>query len=171
MRKWKVLVGLTLGVLVLDQITKWLVMVNFRLHETRPIIEGYFNLTYIRNTGAAFGIFANADPAFRVPFFLIIPLAALAVIALVFRRLPPENVGVASALSLVIGGAVGNLIDRVRFGSVVDFLDFHWQYVKHFPAFNVADMAICVGVGILMVDLLFNKEHTESKEAHVSNFI
>ncbi len=149
---------ITPGVIALDQFTKFLVVQKFRLGETIPILSGFFNLTYIRNTGAAFGLFAQAHPSFRVPFFVAVPMIALGAIAYIFKKIGAEDLKLSSALSLVIGGAIGNLIDRVQLGYVVDFLDFHWSYQYHFPAFNVADSAICVGVGILMLDLLVQKE-------------
>jgi signal peptidase II len=141
---------LTLSVIGLDQWTKFLVLERFRVGETLSLITGFFSLTYIKNTGAAFGILAHADPSFRVPFFVIVPLVALIAISFIFRKLPDTETKLSAALSLVIGGAVGNLIDRVQLGYVVDFLDFHWRYQYHCPAFNVADAAICAGAGLLI---------------------
>lgn len=161
-RKYWILLGLTALILVLDQVTKYKVHWSFRLGETIPVIRGFFNFTYIRNTGAAFGILANADPSFRIPFFVIVPLIALGAIAYIFRKIPEGDLRLSTALSLVIGGAIGNLLDRLLLGYVIDFLDFHWRYRYHFPAFNVADMAICVGVGILMLDLLSQKPEPEA---------
>jgi len=154
-RKYWILSSLALGILGLDQGSKHWVLGSYRLGETLAVIPGIFNLTYIRNPGAAFGIFAQADAAFRTPFFLMVPLVALLAIAFVFWKLPPTDIKISLALSSVVGGAIGNLIDRMRFGYVVDFLDFHWKGKMHFPAFNVADAAICVGVGLLMFDLFF----------------
>ena len=168
-RKYIVLFLLTAFVICLDQVTKLVVVERFRYGESIPVLPGFFNLTYIRNTGAAFGLLAHADPAFRIPFFVIVPLVALVAIAFIFRKIPDRDLKLSSALSLVIGGAVGNLIDRVKLSYVVDFLDFHWKYEYHFPAFNVADMAICVGVGILMLDLLMQPSPaaTESPKERV----
>lgn len=157
-RKYLILITCVPFFLILDQWTKWLILENFHLYRTRSVIEGFFNLTYIRNTGAAFGLLAEAAPALRVPLFLIMPVVALGIIAYLFKKLPRHNVKLALALSFIISGALGNLIDRFRLGYVVDFLDFHWKYQKHFPAFNVADSVICVGVGILMLDLFFGNE-------------
>lgn len=157
-RKYVILTVLTTFIIVLDQLTKYMVVDRFRYGESVPMIPGFFSLTYIRNTGAAFGLLAHSNPAFRIPFFVIVPLVALVAIAFIFRKIPDRDLKLSSALSLVIGGAIGNLIDRVMLSYVVDFLDFHWRYEYHFPAFNVADMAICVGVGILMLDLLTQKE-------------
>ena len=153
-RKYWILFLVSPLILILDQLTKWWVVERFRYGESLSIIPGFFNFTYIRNTGAAFGILAQANPTFRVPFFVIVPLVALISIGLIFRRLPSADLKLSTALSLVIGGAVGNLIDRVTLNYVVDFLDFHWRYDYHFPAFNIADSAICVGVAVLMWDLM-----------------
>ncbi len=166
-KKYWILFVLAGSCILLDQVTKYLIIQNFRLGETLPIISGIFNLTYVRNTGAAFGLFAQAHPAFRVPFFVLVPAIALVAIAYVFKKIPEGSTRLAVALSLVVGGAVGNLIDRVILGYVVDFVLFHWQYRYHFPAFNVADTAICVGVGLLMLDLLA-QDSKRSKEANAS---
>lgn len=157
-KKFYPLVMITPVVIALDQFTKYLIVDKFRLGETIPMVSGFFNLTYIRNTGAAFGIFAQSHPSFRVPFFVAVPLIALVAIGYIFRKIGAADLKLSAALSLVVGGAIGNLIDRVQLGYVVDFLDFHWSYQYHFPAFNVADSAICVGVGILMLDLMVQKE-------------
>jgi signal peptidase II len=164
-RKYLILAGVTPVVILFDQLTKYLIVQRFRLGETIPVLSGYFNLTYIRNTGAAFGLLAQSEPQFRVPFFVIGPIVALIAIAYIFKKIPAADLKLSSALSLVIGGAIGNLIDRLQMGYVVDFLDFHWNYAYHFPAFNVADSAICVGVGILMLDLLTQKEVTHASAA------
>ncbi len=162
-KKYYVLAGIVPLVIFLDQLTKYAIIQKYRLGETTPVLTGFFNFTYIRNTGAAFGIFAQAHPSFRVPFFVAVPLLALAAIGYIFKKIAPSDLKLASALALVVGGAIGNLIDRVSLGYVVDFLDFHWSYQYHFPAFNVADSAICVGVAVLMLDLLVH-----DGEAHVS---
>ncbi len=148
-------------VIVADQWTKLLVLDHFHYGESISVIENFFSLTYIRNTGAAFGMLSGADPSFRVPFFLIIPLIAMVVLGFLFRDLPASSRLKATALGLVTGGAVGNLIDRIRLGYVVDFLDAHYKEIYHYPAFNIADAAICVGV----VFLLFpDKKETDAKK-------
>jgi signal peptidase II len=162
-RKYLLLLIISVAVIVLDQVTKLAVLKSFRLGESIILFDGFFNLTYVRNTGAAFGILAEAHPDFRVPFFLLVPLIALSAIGYIFRRIPDHDWKLAIALAMVVGGAIGNLIDRIAYGYVVDFLDFHWKYGYHFPAFNLADSAICVGVGILMLDLLRNPETPETQ--------
>jgi signal peptidase II len=151
----------------MDQLTKGMILQHFRLGESIPVLSGFFNLTYVRNTGAAFGFLAQADPTFRIPFFVIVPVLALLVIGYVFRRIPANDVKLSVALALVMGGALGNLIDRAAYGYVVDFLDFHWHYTYHFPAFNVADSSICIGVGILMLDLFTKEERSSDAPAAV----
>lgn len=152
-KKYQILSWVMPLVVVLDQLTKWEVVKNFSLGQTRSIVPGIFDLTYVRNTGAAFGILAHADARWRVPFFVLVPLVALLAIFQVFRRIGEKDLKLAYALALVMGGAIGNLIDRAWLNYVVDFLLFHWKYEWQFPAFNIADSAICVGVGILMLDL------------------
>lgn len=152
-KKYQILSWVMPLVVVLDQLTKWEVVKNFSLGQTRSIVPGIFDLTYVRNTGAAFGILAHADARWRVPFFVLVPLVALLAIFQVFRRISEKDLKLAYALALVMGGAIGNLIDRAWLNYVVDFLLFHWKYEWQFPAFNIADSAICVGVGILMLDL------------------
>ncbi|MBC7396435.1 MAG: signal peptidase II [Bdellovibrionales bacterium] len=138
-------------VIVIDQWTKLSVLSHFEYGESLPVIQNFFSITYVRNTGAAFGFLASANPGFRVPFFLIVPLIAMVVLGFLYRDLPKDARYRSMALGLVSGGAFGNLIDRVRLGYVVDFLDCHWKTDYYFPAFNVADSAICVGVAILLL--------------------
>lgn len=145
-------------IIVSDQWTKLLVLNHFEYGESIVMIRDLFSLTYVRNTGAAFGFMATANPTFRVPFFLVVPIIAMVVLGFLYRDLPQNAKWRATALGLVSGGAIGNLIDRVRLGYVVDFLDFHWKSVYYFPAFNVADSAICVGVAILLLSTLSKKE-------------
>jgi signal peptidase II len=164
-RKWKLLLGIAPVVIALDQWTKIEILKHFTLGESLPLIPNFFEFTYVRNTGAAFGFLADAHPEFRVPFFILVPLIALGAIGYLFRALPGQSRLLATALSLVVGGAIGNLIDRVRLGFVVDFLSFHYKSMYYFPAFNVADSAICIGVGILMLDLLLQKETEETKSS------
>jgi signal peptidase II len=145
---------LLMGAIVsLDQATKVLVDHFMSLHESRPVIEGLVHLTYVRNRGAAFGLLSDAELPFQSALFAIVSLAALAAIATYFFRLPDQSRLARLALSLVMGGAVGNLIDRARLGSVIDFVDVFWG-PHHWPAFNVADSAISVGVALLVLDML-----------------
>jgi signal peptidase II len=143
------LLGLIAGaVVLLDQLTKVYIDRTFNLYDSLTVVPNFFDITYLRNKGAAFGILA--DSAMRVPFFIGVSLLAVVIILWYFRQLPPEQTGQQVGLSLILGGALGNLVDRVRLGEVIDFLDVHW-YRYHWPAFNVADSAICIGVGLLLL--------------------
>ncbi len=144
------LLTIILLVVVADQLSKWQVTNSFILFENREVIPGFFNLTYLRNNGAAFGFLAGNHGPWRHIFFVVIALAALIFILITFRHFRHKPLIFVYSLGLIGGGAGGNLIDRLRFGFVVDFLDF---YIKghHWPAFNVADSAICVGVGMFLL--------------------
>ncbi len=144
-------------VVVADQLTKMMIIHSFRLFETKEIVEGLLHLTYVTNTGAAFSLFADVDSPWRHYFFVSIGVIAFIGITIyAFINRSHRFYGI--ALGLIAGGAVGNLIDRVRFGAVVDFIDvFIGAY--HWPAFNIADSAICVGVGlILCINILEDKK-------------
>jgi signal peptidase II len=145
---------ITALVLVLDQATKIVVDRAMELYQSIPVIDGLFSITYLRNKGAAFSFLA--DFHYRLPFFILISLAALVVIAVAFRRLRDDQRLAAISLSLIFAGALGNLIDRARLGEVIDFLDVYWK-THHWPAFNVADSAICVGVALLACDMLLEE--------------
>ncbi|HRK01036.1 MAG TPA: signal peptidase II [Oligoflexia bacterium] len=164
--KYLILLAVSGTIISIDQLTKQIVVQRFLLGESVEVISGFFNLTYVHNPGAAFGFLAQAHSGFRVPFFIVVPMIALAIIGFIFRKVDDRDLKLSGALSLVIGGAVGNLIDRVAYNYVIDFLDFHWNYAIHFPAFNVADIAITVGVAILIIDI-FQKESAQAK--NVSN--
>ena len=150
-RRFGLLCAMGTAILCLDQWTKYLIVSRFYWGESLPIIRGYFDITYVRNSGAAFGLLHRAPAWFRDPFFLAVPIVALVVILVIFSRLKSGQHWTAVALSLVFGGAVGNLIDRLRFRWVIDFLYFHWKEVFYWPAFNVADSCIVVGVAILFL--------------------
>jgi signal peptidase II len=148
--RYRLLAIVSCVVLILDQATKFYVDSHFRVHESLTVLPDFFHLTYVRNKGAAFGIFA--DSAVRIPFFITVSLVAALGILWYMRRLRDEQRLLNFSLALIFAGAVGNLIDRVRLGEVIDFIDVHW-YRYHWPAFNVADSAITVGVCLLLVDL------------------
>lgn len=149
------------AIVALDQVTKALVDRWMSLHESRPVVEGLVHLTYVRNRGAAFGLLSDAELPFQSALFSVVSLAALAAIAAYFFRLPDRSRLARLALSLVMGGAVGNLIDRARLGSVIDFVDVFWG-PHHWPAFNVADSAISIGVALLVIDML-RAPHEETR--------
>ncbi len=127
---------------------------HFTLYESREIIPGFFHLTYLTNTGAAFGILAGHPSWIRQVFFIGVAGIALMAIFFIHRRIKGLSRWYSVSLALIAGGAVGNLLDRIRLGSVVDFLDFS-VYGHHWPAFNVADSAITVGVAIILLVNIF----------------
>ncbi len=142
--------ALILLVVVCDQASKLWILQNYELYDSTVIIPGLFNLTFLRNTGAAFGMFAGHPSWWRQLFFIGVAAIALVVILMFQRKLGRQNSLYTTSLALIGGGAVGNLIDRVLYGSVVDFLDVYIGS-HHWPAFNVADSAISVGVGIFLI--------------------
>ena len=153
--------AITVLVVLLDQLSKAWILATIRLHEGFPLIDGFFNIVHVRNPGAAFGFLAAAPPLFRYVFFIVVTLAAILLILHYLRVSRIEEISLISALALILAGAAGNLIDRVRFGEVVDFLDVYIG-AHHWPAFNVADSAITVGAAILIAVLLRRrKERTE----------
>ncbi len=158
MGKYRLLGVVAVVSLALDQWTKWLVHSRFRVGESIELLDPVFALTYVRNKGAAFGILQTASAEFREPFFLLVPIVAIVAIGVLYYRLKPEQKYSALAFSLILSGAVGNFIDRARLGFVVDFLDVHWKEVYHWPAFNIADSCIVVGVGLLFL-LSFKAEN------------
>jgi signal peptidase II len=136
-------------------------MTTFALHEQQNIIPGVFDLVYVTNTGAAFGFLAGSKNLLRQAFFVAVAIIALIVIVFAYGHLKRQGRIFVYALGLIAGGAVGNLIDRLRFGSVVDFLDFYLGSY-HWPAFNVADSAITVGVALFLLGTLL--QHQKQKK-------
>ncbi|WP_134684606.1 signal peptidase II [Brevibacillus migulae] len=139
---------IALVIIGLDQLTKYLVKTNMELGESIPLIPDVFHLTSHRNMGAAFGILQN-----QRFFFILITIAVVIGIVIAIKRIGHAQPRTAFALSLVLGGAIGNFIDRATTGQVVDFLHF---ILINFPIFNVADMAITIGVGLMLLDLLLD---------------
>ncbi|HXE76402.1 MAG TPA: signal peptidase II [Candidatus Xenobia bacterium] len=142
--------------LLLDQLTKWLVTRQLELGEIHRVLPGVFNFTHLQNRGAAFGLFADSDSSTVQALLIAFSVAALILVLFLLWR------GVASAwagwgLGLILGGALGNLIDRLRAGSVVDFLDFHLGRY-HWPAFNLADSAVVLGAVALMIEVLRHRK-------------
>ena len=144
---------ISLVIVLLDQLTKLLVVWSMRLGRNIPIVPGFFDLTFVLNPGAAFSLFATLPEWIRNPFFILISVAAAVLIVAYRSRYLRENRLASVSLALILGGAIGNLIDRLRYGVVVDFLDAH-IYEYHWPIFNVADSAISVGVTLLFIEML-----------------
>jgi len=128
-------------------VTKFIVDRAMPLHHSIPIIDGFFSLTYVRNTGAAFGLFSGSTEVFRRPFLIAVSVVAIGFIFVMLKRLPDNEKWLITALAFILGGAIGNLVDRVFYGEVIDFLDCFWGDY-HWPAFNIADSFITIGVVI-----------------------
>jgi len=178
----RLLLTLVLATLAADQVTKYLALSRLTLAPpgqqeaaaqlarfvapepgaprlaARPhvVVPGYWNFRYVENPGAAWGLFGNLPESVRRPFFHVVSLAALGFLFWMYRRLEPGQALVRGALALLAGGALGNFVDRLLRGYVIDFIDWHWrnQPGMRWPTFNVADVAICVGVGLLFLDSL-----------------
>ena len=140
-----------LAVIGVDQLSKYLIATHMVPGQVIPLVKGWLQLRYIVNRGGLFGVFRDLPGFWRALLFTGVPLAASAGLLLFLLRTRPGQLLLRSGLALILGGAVANLIDRLRLGHVVDFLDVYW-HSHHWPAFNVADSAICVGVGLILLD-------------------
>jgi len=147
-------------IIVLDQLTKSMISQKLFLSGTHVVINGFFNLVYVMNPGAAFGFLVEMPEMFRRFFFIGVTILAAGLIAYFIAKSEKEPLVIIFSLSLIFGGAVGNLIDRIRFGAVIDFLDFYigsW----HWPAFNVADSAITIGAFLMLWQIIFRRKITK----------
>jgi signal peptidase II len=149
---------LTIVGLLLDQAVKLYIDRTMQLFDSIPVLPNFFHITYVRNRGAAFSFLSDAS--WRLPFFIGITLVASTAILVAFHKLRDDQKLAQVSLAMIFSGAIGNLIDRVRLGEVIDFLDAHW-YRHHWPAFNVADSLICVGVFLLAVDMLLEDKRVK----------
>ncbi|GAB1724047.1 MAG: signal peptidase II [Nitrospira sp. CR1.1] len=152
---------LSLAIVVVDQATKVYVMETMRLHESIPVITNLFSITYIRNPGAAFGFLSSSSSSFRFVFFGLTSIFAVGLLGMILVRMPKDDWMGRLSVAGILGGAIGNLLDRLRYGEVIDFLDFYINGY-HWPAFNVADSAITVGVVFLILHFALEKESEHS---------
>jgi signal peptidase II len=158
--RYRFLAVITAIIVSLDQLTKIYIERAFALHESVTIIKNFFNITSVRNQGAAFGFLA--DSSFREPFFISVSTIAGLAIIWYLHHLKDDQKHFVIPLSLIFAGAMGNLIDRIRLGEVIDFIDVHW-FGHHWPAFNVADSAIFIGVALLLI-YMWLQEREKLKE-------
>ncbi|MEJ2157361.1 MAG: signal peptidase II [Desulfobacteraceae bacterium] len=149
-------ISMSVLVVALDQLSKLWVLVAMPLHESIAVIPGFFSLTHVRNPGGAFGFLAQNGAPWRHWLFLAAAVLALGMILYFHHHTPRSHPYLALGLAMIFGGAIGNLIDRVRFGEVVDFLDFY-ILDHHWPTFNVADSGVTVGVLIFLAHIVFRK--------------
>jgi signal peptidase II len=151
-------------VLVLDQSSKFWIVSNFSLYEMREMIPGFFNLVYVTNKGAAFSMFASIESPVRHYFFVLVNGGAVIGLTIAAFKMRSDHLLYRISFALIGAGALGNLIDRLRYGAVIDFLDFYIT-TYHWPAFNVADSSICIGVALLFISNIMSgspKKNTRS---------
>jgi len=164
MNKAAFVAGISSSVVVLDQLTKLLVRREVPLHDAIPVVPGFFAITHASNPGGAFSLFAGAHDWIRLPFFFTAAAIAIAALVYFIREIPERQRWLLFAVAGVLGGALGNLIDRIAFGQVTDFLLVYWRSF-YWPAFNVADSFISIGVTILIAHSLFAREPRSESSA------
>lgn len=150
---------LSLAVLALDQWTKALIEIHLPLHSSHPVVAGLFDITHVRNTGVAFGLLSGRNTSVTLS---VLGILALILVAVYFALSHTRDRWLLAALSLIMGGAVGNLTDRIASGAVTDFLDFHLGS-HHWPSFNIADSAITVGIALLALDVFWRRDPSEKR--------
>ncbi len=166
-RRWILLLVIAVVSVALDQGTKqWAnEVLQFEPGRMITVVDGYAAFRYVRNPGAAWGFLSSADASFRLPFFIVVTSLAMVFMLYIFIRLEPDQTLLMVALSLILGGALGNFIDRVRFNEVVDFILLHYQMRLRWPTFNVADIAISVGVGMMLLEMVLGPYLQRRREA------
>lgn len=170
MKKYLLLIALSGAIICIDQLTKIYIHTNFVEGQSVDVLTNFFNITYVQNPGAAFGFLRDAQENLRNAFFLTIPPIAALIILLMLRTVPEKDTVTTLALSSLFGGAIGNYIDRLWHGFVVDFLDFHYYHKASWPAFNVADMAIVIGISVMiLLELSTLKKAKSASTAKPSN--
>ncbi len=155
---------ISLSVALLDQITKLLVLKYIPLYTRVEIIQGFFNLTHVRNPGVAFGMLQNFGSNYQFISLAVISAITLFLLFVILTQTKQDDKLQSASLSLILGGAVGNLIDRFRLGEVVDFISVHWQSLYYWPSFNIADAAISIGIVLFLFDELFLKKSFKKTE-------
>lgn len=161
-RKYWVLLIACLLILILDQFTKYEVQQTLPLHHRVEVISGFFNLTHVRNSGGAFGIFGGTRGGWGTLFFMGVSVLAIGSLFYFIWKVKEDEKNLALSFSLVLAGAIGNLIDRLRYGEVIDFLEFYLSSF-YWPAFNIADSAICIGIGLMAFEILI-WDHKKKKK-------
>ena len=161
-RKYWVLLIACLLILILDQFTKYEVQQTLPLHHRVEVISGFFNLTHVRNSGGAFGIFGGTRGGWGTLFFMGVSVLAIGSLFYFIWKVKEDEKNLALSFSLVLAGAIGNLIDRFRYGEVIDFLEFYLSSF-YWPAFNIADSAICIGIGLMAFEILI-WDHKKKKK-------
>lgn len=146
-----------------DQLTKFWIISHFSLYDSQVVIPGFFNLVYVTNKGAAFSMFASVESPVRHYFFVSINIIAFLGLSIAAFKMRRNHLLYTISFALIAAGALGNVIDRIRHGAVIDFLDFYFGSY-HWPAFNVADSSICVGVAILFIINFLDAQKDKKQE-------
>ncbi|MEE9165626.1 MAG: signal peptidase II [Nitrospinota bacterium] len=162
-KKYKTLLLIVVGLVFLDQATKLYIDSHMKLHQSVEVIKNFFQITYIRNSGAAFGILSGFKSPWLTLFFMLITVVAAGIILFYYHKTPENQRLTLVSFALIISGAIGNFIDRVFYGEVIDFLYFHW-YQHYWPAFNVADSCITIGVSLLLWKMFFPRAFLKTRD-------
>jgi signal peptidase II len=152
------------AVIALDQYTKYLICANLGLYGRIEVIPGYLDIIHIRNSGVAFGFLKGFGTQYKTLSLIGVAAVAVFLLGFLISQVRRDQKLQAFSLALILGGAIGNIIDRFRLGEVVDFVDAHWQGIYHWPAFNVADMGISVGIVLLLADELLSRKKPAMQE-------
>ena len=156
--------AISLFVLLLDHLTKWAVRANMDLHSAIELVPNYLNLSYVRNSGVAFGLLADIESVWKPYILAAIAVVAVIVILVYSSRIPLTRTLLQVALAIILGGILGNFLDRIVHGFVVDFIEFHIYDSFHWPNFNVADSAITIGITLLLLDTIKNSERAQEAQ-------
>lgn len=156
MKRYVIVFIAVVAIVGLDQLTKYMVCQSLPLHHQKEVIKNFFHLVHIRNPGIAFGLFTQAGARYRIPMLILVSAVAVFIICYFLYQIKDGSWLQSVCFTLLLSGAIGNLIDRFRIGEVIDFLDVHWYSAVHWPAFNVADSAITVGIVLLGLDTLLS---------------
>jgi len=148
----------------LDQFTKYLVCESLPLHHQKEVVKNFFHIVHVRNPGIAFGMLTQEGAKYRIPMLILVSAVAIFIICYFLYQIKDGSWLQNACFSLLLGGAIGNLIDRFRIGEVIDFLDVHWYSAFHWPAFNVADSAITIGIVLLGLDTLLSMKKKKSEQ-------
>ena len=162
-KKYKTLLLIIVGMVFLDQATKLYIDSNMELHQSIQVIKNFFQITYIRNSGAAFGILSGFKSPWLTLFFVLISVVAIGIIMFYYYKTPENQRLTLVSFALIMSGAIGNFIDRAFYGEVIDFLYFHW-YQHYWPAFNVADSCITIGVSLLLWNMFFPEAFLKTRD-------
>jgi signal peptidase II len=168
-KKYLFVASVIAAVVALDQLTKFLICSNLPLHQQIEVFHNFFHIVHVRNPGIAFGLLTEAGSRYRIPMLILISGVAVFIVGYFLTLIKEGTRLQLLCFSLLLGGAVGNLIDRFRLGAVIDFLDVHWYSSFHWPAFNVADSAITIGICLLALDMLIDMKRKKQQPAAGEN--